>query len=102
VLQLNFQIKSFIIGIFSELLYIKFRFINNVDCSTTSDYVLRAVPQLSPEYEAQAESITTQFTGDPSYMAYNGATEEEPEDPEAPPVERFREVHRVSYVVKVR
>lgn len=37
--------------------------------------------------------------GDPSFFAYNG---EEPEeiDPEAPPIERFREVHRLTYVVK--
>ena len=47
-----------------------------------------------------AENISSKFTGDPSYMAYNGAEPEE-EDPDAPPVERFREVHRLSYTVKV-
>lgn len=42
----------------------------------------------------------TAFTGDPSFFAYNGE-EPEPEDPEAPPVERFREIHRLAYTVKV-
>jgi len=70
-------------------------------CSTTSDYVLRALPELSKEYHDTAENISSKFTGDPSYMAYNGAVEQEDEDPEAPPVERFREVHRLSYTVQV-
>lgn len=67
---------------------------------TTSDYTLRAVPSLSSEYEALAEPISSQFTGDPSFMGYNGAEEEEPEDPDAPPVERFREVHRLTFIIK--
>ncbi len=67
---------------------------------TTGDYVLRALPSLSEEYEAQAQAIATRFTGDPSFFAYNGGEPEE-EDPEAPPVERFREVHRLSFVVQV-
>eukprot|EP01041_Mallomonas_annulata_P010733 gene10733-22422_t len=66
---------------------------------TTSDYLLRALPDLSKEYETTAEGITSRFTGDPSFMAYNGAEPEE-EDPDAPPVERFREVHRLSFTVK--
>ena len=70
--------------------------------STTSDYVLRALPSLNAEYEAQAAKLTKTFTGDPSFFAFNGEdAEAEPEDPEAPPVERFREVHRLSFTVKV-
>jgi radial spoke head protein 9 len=71
---------------------------------TTSDYTLRAVPALSAEYEAQAEGIITQFTGDPSFMAYNGAEPEEPTDPDdpdaPPPKEVFREVHRLTYIIQ--
>lgn len=73
--------------------------------STTSDYTLRATPILSTEYETQAESlILSPFTGDPSFMAYNGAEPEEPVDPDdpdaPPPKEIFREVHRVSYTIQ--
>jgi len=71
-----------------------------VFCSITSDYTLRAMPHLPEGYVAQAEKITTAFLGDPSFFAYNGE-EPEPEDPEAPPVERFREVHRLAYTVQV-
>mmetsp|Transcript_10594 Transcript_10594/g.16052 ORF Transcript_10594/g.16052 Transcript_10594/m.16052 type:complete len:277 (+) Transcript_10594:57-887(+) len=71
---------------------------------TTSDYTLRAAPQLSAEYESQAEGITSQFTGDPSFMAYNGEEPEEPADPDdpdaPPPKEVFREVHRLSFIIK--
>jgi hypothetical protein len=43
------------------------------------------------------------LTGDPSFFAFNGdEAEAEEEDPEAPPVERFRELHRLSHVVRVR
>lgn len=70
--------------------------------STTSDFVLRAVPYISDEYANQASKIRIAFTGDPSFFAYNGEEEEpEPEDPDAPPVERFREVHRLAFTVKV-
>lgn len=55
---------------------------------------------LSKEYEKIAEGIVVRFTGDASFFAYNGE-DPEPEDPEAPPVERFRELHRLSYVVQV-
>lgn len=41
------------------------------------------------------------FTGDPSFFAFNGEENAEPEDSEAPPVERFRELHRLSYTVRV-
>jgi len=64
----------------------------------TNDYTLRAMPPLTEEYAKQAEKITTAFLGDPSFFAYNGE-DPEPEDPEAPPVERFREVHRLSWTV---
>lgn len=72
----------------------------------TADYYLRALPPLNEDYESQAEAlIATPFTGDPSFYAFNGdggdaPVEEEEVDPEAPPKERFREVHRLSYVVK--
>lgn len=70
--------------------------------STTSDFVLRAVPYISDEYANLASKIRIAFTGDPSFFAYNGEEEEpEPEDPDAPPVERFREVHRLAFTVKV-
>lgn len=69
-------------------------------CSTTSDYTLRAAPTLSEEYETQADSITSQFTGDPSFMAYNGEEPEEEPEEDAAPVERFREVHRLSYIIQ--
>jgi hypothetical protein len=71
--------------------------------STTSDFVLRAAPHISEQYAETASKIRVAFTGDPSFFAYNGEEEEpEPEDPDAPPVERFREVHRLTYTVKVR
>lgn len=68
--------------------------------STTSDFTLRALPPLSEDYRKQAEKITAAFLGDPSFFAYNGE-DPEPEDPDAPPVERFREVNRLTYVVNV-
>jgi hypothetical protein len=70
--------------------------------SITSDYTLRAIQHLPEDYVKQAEKITEAFRGDPSFFAYNGEeSEPEPEDPEAPPVERFREVHRLAWVVRV-
>lgn len=58
---------------------------------------------MTEEYTKQAASILTAFLGDPSFFAYNGEEEEpEPEDPEAPPVERFREMNRLTYTVNVR
>jgi hypothetical protein len=59
------------------------------------------LPHITDDYKVQAAKITTAFLGDPSFFAYNGE-DPEPEDPEAPPVERFREVHRLTYTVKVR
>ena len=47
--------------------------------STTSDYVLKALPSISLEYKEQAEKLTSTFTGDPSFFAFNG----EEEDPAA-------------------
>jgi hypothetical protein len=70
--------------------------------SITSDYTLRAMPHLPEDYVKQAEKISEAFRGDPSFFAYNGEeSEPEPEDPEAPPVERFREVHRLAWAVRV-
>lgn len=65
---------------------------------TTGDYKLRIVPTLSADYVAKAEGMKTQFTGDPSVFTFNG---EEAEPDEDPPKERFREIHRLSYTVKV-
>ena len=49
-----------------------------------------------------AEKLTMGFTGDSSFFAFNGEDGEvEEEDPEAPPVERFRELHRISHTVRV-
>jgi hypothetical protein len=67
---------------------------------TTSNYKLSILPTLSADYIAKAEALKMQFTGDPSVFTFNGE-EAEPEDPEAPPVERFRELHRLAYTVKV-
>lgn len=68
----------------------------------TSNYLLKALPVLSEEYIALANKITSAYTGDPSFFAFNGdETEAEPEDPDAPPVERFRELHRLSHVVRL-
>jgi len=67
---------------------------------TTGDYTLRNMPPVTQEYAAKAEALKMQFTGDPSVYTFNGE-EAEPEDPEAPPVERFREIHRLAYTVKV-
>lgn len=61
---------------------------------------MRLLPHLPDDYVTQAKKIRTAFLGDPSFFAYNGE-EPEPDDPEAPPVERFREVHRLSYTVKL-
>lgn len=70
--------------------------------STSSDFTLRALPYLTEEYTKLAEKITSSFLGDPSFFAYNGEDPEaEPEDPEAPPVERFREMNRLTYTVNV-
>lgn len=65
-----------------------------------SDYLLRAVPPLSAEYEATAKTLSMRFTGDPSFFAFTGTEEEEAEDPDAPPVERFREIHRLAFAIK--
>lgn len=65
-----------------------------------ADFVLRAMPALSEEYITQADAIKTAFTGDPSFFSFNGEDPEaEPDDPDAPPVERFREVHRLARTV---
>lgn len=67
--------------------------------STSSDYTLKALKPISDEYKLIAEKIIDSFTGDASFFAYNG--EEAAEDPEGPPVERFREQDRLSYTVLV-
>ena len=109
ILLLNSLIRSITFGeFFSPTVKIRvvrisiLNFLFVFFCSTTSDYVLRALPTLSADYQAQADKLFSAFTGDPSFFAFNGEeTEPEPEDPEAPPVERFRELHRLSSTVKV-
>ena len=44
-----------------------------------SNYYLRALPPLSKEYEDIAQVLSTRFTGDASFFAYNGEDPEEPE-----------------------
>mmetsp|Transcript_2825 Transcript_2825/g.4355 ORF Transcript_2825/g.4355 Transcript_2825/m.4355 type:complete len:267 (-) Transcript_2825:63-863(-) len=68
---------------------------------TTSDYTLKAAPPLNEEYSTIASKIASPFLGDPSFFAYNGEeADQESEDPEAKPVERFREVHRLTYTIQ--
>jgi hypothetical protein len=68
---------------------------------TTGTYVLKQLPELSSEYEAKAKALNTRFKGDPSFPL-DGSPDEEPAEEEgAPKVERFREIHRLAYVVQV-
>ena len=71
--------------------------------STTSDYQLRQMPNNNAEYDSRAKVITSLFVGDPSFFAFNGDETEAPasDDPEAKPVEIFREINRLSFTVKV-
>lgn len=50
--------------------------------STTSDYVLKALPTISAEYVEFAEKLKSTFTGDPSFFAFNGDEEETQQDEE--------------------
>lgn len=71
-------------------------------CSTTSDYLLRQMPINTKEYDEKSVAIRSMFVGDPSFFAFNGDEEEiVQDDPDAPPVERFREMNRLSFTVKV-
>lgn len=81
-------------------MYIFYFVLPHLVYSTSSDYTLRSMPFLTEEYQKMAKNIFIPFLGDPSFFAYNGE-DPEPEDPEAPPVERFREVHRLAYNVQV-
>jgi len=68
---------------------------------TTSDYLLRQMPKNSKEYDERSSGLTSMFVGDPSFFAFSGEeVDAPPEDPEAPPVERFREINRLAYTVK--
>lgn len=70
---------------------------------TTSDFLLRQVPINTKEYDEKSLQITSLFLGDPSFFSYTGDEPDAPpqDDPEAPPPERFRELNRLAYVVKV-
>lgn len=63
---------------------------------TTSDYTMKALPLIDAEYRAKAEGIKTSFLGDPSFFSYEG----EPVEETGPPVERFREIHRLAQTVE--
>lgn len=59
------------------------------------------MPINTDDYETIAKKITTRFRGEPSFFAYNGEDESEPEPEEgAAPVERFIEMNRLAYIVK--
>jgi len=62
---------------------------------TTGEYTLKLLPEISEDYMEKAKVLNTRFKGDPSFPL-EGDPEEE-EDAENP-VEKFREVHRLSYV----
>lgn len=85
---------------YSEFPHKKFYF------CTTSDYNLRSFPAISMEFEKQAGSMLTILEGDPSFFKYNDAVEddvqEEEGDSETPKQDsKFREIHRLAYIVKV-
>jgi len=61
---------------------------------------------LSSDFENQAKGINGRFKGDPSYLLDGGAPEEEPvpeenNNEENIKVERFREIHRLTYTIGV-
>ena len=58
---------------------------------------MKALPLIDEEYRAKAEGIKTSFLGDPSFFSYEG----EPVEETGPPVERFREIHRLAQTVEV-
>lgn len=72
---------------------------------TSGDFVLRQLPELNDEYARLAAAVPGRFKGDPS-LPLDGKGDDE----EAPPaeeegavvkeVERFRELHRLSYAVR--
>lgn len=73
-------------------------------CTTANMSTLVQMPILSPEWKELSAAIKLPFRGEPSALMIEGA--EEPEEPEVaegeeppPPVEVFREQHRLSYVV---
>jgi radial spoke head protein 9 len=63
------------------------------------------MPTLSPEWAKAASAITIPFRGEPSLplladgTAADEPADEPPADEGAPPPERFREMHRLSFVV---
>jgi len=60
------------------------------------------MPINTKEYDEKSVAIRSMFVGDPSFFAFNGDEEEiTQDDPDAPPVERFREMNRLSFTVKV-
>ena len=75
-------------------------FVSNL--STTGDFTLGQMPPLTTEWSKMAGAITMPFRGEPSLpLLANGdaGEEEEDEDPDAPVPEKFREMHRLAFVV---
>lgn len=68
---------------------------------TTGDFTLGQMPPMTPEWSKMASAITMPFRGEPSLplLANGDVEEEEEEDPDAPAPEKFREMHRLAFVV---
>lgn len=69
--------------------------------STTGDFTLGQVPPISAEWSKMASAISMPFRGEPSLPLLADGTEGEEADEgdDVPPPERFREMHRLSFVV---
>ncbi len=73
--------------------------------STTGNFTLVQMPKLSPEWAKAAAAISVPFRGEPSLPLLADGAEAAPDaepapdaDPDAPPPERFREMHRLAFV----
>jgi radial spoke head protein 9 len=76
--------------------------------STTGDFTLGQMPEISAEWAKMSAAITMPFRGEPSLplMADGSEGEADPEaepagedEAEKPPPERFREMHRLAFAV---
>ena len=72
--------------------------------STTSDFTLVQMPAITEEWNKMAAAITIPFRGEPSLPLLSDGSAAAPEgeaeaDPDAPPPERFREMHRLAHTV---
>eukprot|EP00615_Pteridomonas_danica_P003138 CAMPEP_0114347878 /NCGR_PEP_ID=MMETSP0101-20121206/14271_1 /TAXON_ID=38822 ORGANISM="Pteridomonas danica, Strain PT" /NCGR_SAMPLE_ID=MMETSP0101 /ASSEMBLY_ACC=CAM_ASM_000211 /LENGTH=273 /DNA_ID=CAMNT_0001485489 /DNA_START=34 /DNA_END=855 /DNA_ORIENTATION=+ len=68
---------------------------------TTGDFTLGQIPPVTPEWAKMASAISMPFRGEPSLPLLADGTEGDPDEVEGdgPPPERFREMHRLSFVV---